>query len=158
MIDRIAKINVRIAMVRVRAILWLLQALGMPRDGAERRLRLQGELEKRRQVLSGAIALPDEMTPKEKRVSPQRPADGYVYFILNKKRNAVKIGYSANPVKRLSALQTSNSDKLVFLGAIVGDVGLERTLHAAFGSNKLSGEWFRYDGDVKVYISRQIAE
>jgi hypothetical protein len=141
-------------MMRVNAILWLLQVLGMPRDGAERRLRLQGELEKNRQVLSDTIALLDEMTPKEKRVPTQEPAEGYVYFILNKKRNAVKIGYSANPAKRLAALQTSNSDKLVFLGAIVGDVSLERTLHEAFRNSRLSGEWFRYEDDVKAYISR----
>ena len=73
-----------------------------------------------------------------------------IYFIKATVSQAIKIGYSANPEKRLSELQTGNPDKLLLLGTIRGNVDVEAQLHAQFVQHRLEGEWFSGDVIEKV--------
>lgn len=66
-----------------------------------------------------------------------------LYFILHTRRNAVKIGYSADPAARLGGLQTSSPDRLRLLGVCPGDRNDEAALHERFAHLHLRGEWFR---------------
>jgi Meiotically up-regulated gene 113 len=64
----------------------------------------------------------------------------HTYFVLSQKLEAVKIGKSRQPVKRVEALATSNPDRLVLLGAVEGDC--EREFHDRFAEYRINREWF----------------
>lgn len=66
-----------------------------------------------------------------------------IYFILNTRRKAIKIGYSAQPRSRLSGLQTSSPDHLTILGVCPGEVCDEKALHSRFEHIHIRGEWFK---------------
>lgn len=70
----------------------------------------------------------------------------YIYFIGNKSRTSIKIGYSKNPEKRLKQLQTANAELLEILYVVEGGRVTERYYHNYFSDvyNK-TGEWFEYD-------------
>ncbi len=76
---------------------------------------------------------------------PPKKLKGYVYFIQGQCGGAIKIGYSANPAKRLKELQTGYPDTLKILLMIPGSESTERTLHREFEASRLNGEWFRPD-------------
>jgi len=70
-----------------------------------------------------------------------------VYFIRNQTNRCIKIGVSDDPDRRLSNLQTANSDLLELLGFITCSRAddadyLEGLLHAYFGKHRVRGEWF----------------
>lgn len=68
---------------------------------------------------------------------------GYVYFVQEENDGPIKIGWAANPIKRLSSMQSGNPRKLQLLGAIkTRRRSLERELHEKFSIDRLSGEWF----------------
>jgi len=58
-----------------------------------------------------------------------------------------KFGFSADPPKRLRALQTGSAEVLQLVHTIAVDVDsvrlLERTLHKEFANLRVRGEWFR---------------
>lgn len=66
-----------------------------------------------------------------------------IYFIQNAITKEVKIGYSKNPEKRLSHLQTASPHKLTLLGAIPGEPEDEAALHTKYASYAIRGEWFK---------------
>jgi hypothetical protein len=65
-----------------------------------------------------------------------------IYFIKNVVTNAVKIGYSKSPKKRLGGLQSATPDKLVLLGNVQGGLEHEARFHELFVQYHLQGEWF----------------
>ena len=76
-----------------------------------------------------------------------------VYFILDEKSNAMKIGYAANVDNRFSTIQTGNPNSLVILNTIKcrseqHAAHLERELHNRFHQNRLRGEWFTFNLEV----------
>jgi hypothetical protein len=75
-----------------------------------------------------------------------------VYFIENPERGTVKIGYSADPEKRLASLQTASCDKLVLLGSIPGGPSDERELHSRFGHLKKRNEWFQFTDELQGFV------
>jgi hypothetical protein len=81
-----------------------------------------------------------------------------IYFISeilgSGKVSRVKIGYSANPHKRLQNLQTGNANTLEITKIVPGDKRDERLYHDRFKSLHLAYEWFRFDGDLKTFIKR----
>lgn len=79
---------------------------------------------------------------------PPKKTKGYVYFIQGECGGAIKVGYSANPEKRLKELQTGYPDTLILLLMIPGTESTERALHREFESSRLNGEWFRPDKQV----------
>lgn len=72
----------------------------------------------------------------------------YIYFMQNTANNYIKIGFSRNPVGRLSSLQTGSTDKLILLsrfdvpGPLAGSV--ERMLHMNWQGDRIGEtEWFK---------------
>lgn len=78
----------------------------------------------------------------------------YVYAILNSKDNAVKIGFSADPFKRLGQIQTNNVNKLELLLMFQGDSTIENAIHKELALFHLSGEWFRFCPSVILVLSK----
>lgn len=74
---------------------------------------------------------------------------GYVYCIRDDEADAVKIGFSKNPISRLRQLQTANSRRLRLLCVFDTTQAFERSLHRSFAGRRLHGEWFR-DEDRRV--------
>jgi hypothetical protein len=66
-----------------------------------------------------------------------------IYFIKDTGTQAIKIGYSAKPPRRVGDLQTGNPHKLVLLGTVGGKKADEEALHVKFAQYRLEGEWFR---------------
>jgi hypothetical protein len=77
---------------------------------------------------------------------------GHVYFILAPKAEAMKIGYSKNPMARFSNLDTGSPEELVFWGSIPGSREDETALHNKFKHLRLGGEWFRECGELLNHI------
>lgn len=77
----------------------------------------------------------------------------YIYLIRDYKSNAVKIGRSDNPAKRVAELQTGNPYPLELLYSFSADPSLEQIIHKELQEYALSGEWFQYcDEVVDVYF------
>ena len=76
-----------------------------------------------------------------------------IYFF--KFQDYVKIGYSINPIKRVSAIQVDLPEKIEVLGIIKGDRKLEKHLHDVFMSHRSSGEWFTYCNEIQDFIDEQ---
>ena len=67
--------------------------------------------------------------------------------------DVVKIGWTAAPTRRrLADLQTGSPVELRALVGIKGPRVVERTLHRAFATSRLHGEWFSLDDDVAAFI------
>jgi hypothetical protein len=80
--------------------------------------------------------------------------EGYVYFIMSDKTQAIKIGFTAGNVKiRLSALQTAHPYKLKVLATLNGNRSYEKELHKRFSQFRLEGEWFEPHPDLLAFIS-----
>lgn len=57
---------------------------------------------------------------------------------------SIKIGFSKQGIRqRIYQMQVGSPDKLVFLGACVGDKEYEKYLHKKYSDYRLSGEWFK---------------
>jgi len=66
-----------------------------------------------------------------------------LYFIQDTVTSAIKVGWSKDPKKRLTSLQTATANQLVLLGAVQGGLEHEAAMHAKFAEHRLHGEWFR---------------
>ncbi len=79
-----------------------------------------------------------------------------VYFILDAKSNAVKIGTSHSVEERMIDIQVGNPNKLRVIAVIPqGDSeqgNIEKELHGKFKHLRMRGEWFKYDGELKSFI------
>lgn len=73
-----------------------------------------------------------------------------VYFVQAGANGPIKIGYSGDVTKRLSAIQTGNHERLSLLYSFEHAEAprIERELHAHFSMFRLDGEWFRPDSSV----------
>ncbi len=71
---------------------------------------------------------------------------GYVY-LMGPDPDLVKIGFAADPRKRLRALQTGHPEPLTIFAALPGTMDDERELHELFSHAKTVGEWFDISGD-----------
>jgi DNA-binding transcriptional regulator YdaS (Cro superfamily) len=71
---------------------------------------------------------------------------GFVYFL--RCGDFVKIGYSANPKRRLRYLQTATPFDFELLGVHPGAKWQEKQLHKIFASSRHRHEWFRADQTI----------
>ncbi len=78
--------------------------------------------------------------------------DGEVYFILDKARKCIKIGFSKNPEKRLKSLQTGSGSKLSLLKTVSGTYSLESKYKRQFASLKIQGEWYKATKELQDFI------
>ena len=86
----------------------------------------------------------------------------YVYFIgaIDPRReslDAVKIGISNNPLRRVLSMTTDNFNSTVLLASIRCDsesaaLALERLYHDQFSESNIRGEWFSVTPELLVEI------
>ena len=74
-------------------------------------------------------------------------AQGHIYIITCKGSKRIKIGYSAEPDKRLAQLQTGSPYELSLFATWPGTVENERQAHEALASYRCGGEWFEIEPD-----------
>ncbi len=79
---------------------------------------------------------------------------GFVYFIEAVGCNAIKIGFSRNPERRMADMQTDCPARLQLLAIKEGTRRLESQVHQAFANLHLRGEWYRGDETLDRYILR----
>ena len=79
----------------------------------------------------------------------------YVYFIEALGMDKVKIGFSNDPERRLSVLQTGSPSKLIMVAKIPGDIQLEKQLHNKFDHIRINKEWFHATKELKEFIKEQ---
>ena len=73
-----------------------------------------------------------------------------IYFIQEASTHHIKIGVSANPLKRLKDLQTAHPAKLRLLAVMDGAQREERALHKKF--ENANGEWFKPTSELFAFI------
>jgi hypothetical protein len=71
-----------------------------------------------------------------------------VYLVGAVEAKAVKIGYSARPLVRLSQIQTGSPFVVELLSVIDGDVGTEAVAHSKFRKYRMRGEWFKWSPEI----------
>jgi hypothetical protein len=79
--------------------------------------------------------------------------DNYIYAILNKGDNVVKIGFSNDPYRRLGQIQTNTIHPLELLLTFKGDCTVEKAIHEKLKEYRISGEWFRYTPQLFSVLS-----
>lgn len=84
----------------------------------------------------------DAIVQSNARQRTYRTSKPSVYFIQEKDNGPIKIGYSDNPLARLSDLQVGNPRELTLLGHIYGGPEIELMLQTKFVEHKIRGEWF----------------
>jgi hypothetical protein len=77
-----------------------------------------------------------------------------IYFILDEAANAVKIGISDSPDRRLKEFQSTNPHPLKLL-KVIGNSTFddEQGLHQRFAKSAMNSEWFNYSEEIKTFIS-----
>jgi hypothetical protein len=87
---------------------------------------------------------------KTKRKPPKTASKGFIYFISN--GSSVKVGFSKQPERRLSDLQTAHNKKLELLETIKAEHKIEKMFHTKNKHIALSGEWYPIE---KLEVIRQ---
>ena len=77
----------------------------------------------------------------------------YVYLMHSVKDNLYKIGFSANPIKRLKTLQTGNGNEIKLIGLLRGGVIQEKAIHEYFKDLKIKNEWFKADERILDFFN-----
>ena len=73
-----------------------------------------------------------------------------IYFIQDSSSQAIKIGVSKQPLKRLADLQTAHPSQLLLIGVMDGMQQQEKELHRRFTRQR--GEWFDPSPDLLAFI------
>ena len=77
-----------------------------------------------------------------------------IYFIREKGTGNIKIGSAVDVDRRLSQLQTGNSDKLEVIDVIEDVSGtVEKEIHDRLSEYRLDGEWFSPNIEDKLYLA-----
>lgn len=80
-------------------------------------------------------------------------------YVIGDGSSVVKIGRAADPVARLSTLQTSSPRPLSLLRVFPEAGSMERQVHVRFESLRVHREWFDFgDDDPVVAVSDAIAD
>jgi len=76
---------------------------------------------------------------------------GFVYFLRS--RDRIKIGFSSNPLKRLTVLKTGMSHGIDSVAVVPGTEREERRAHKYLARFRQNGEWFdAHPAVIKVMI------
>lgn len=76
-----------------------------------------------------------------------------IYLIVCRETQTCKIGYSKEPNKRLKQLKTGNANTLELLHVQEGTIPQEQAIHKIFAQYRITGEWFQYNDDIKLYFN-----
>jgi hypothetical protein len=82
-----------------------------------------------------------------------RNRPGHVYFFQKGRRQIVKIGYSGDHAERMGNLQQATPDRLRLIATLPGSRSVEAELHRRFRRYKVTGEWFRLEGELAEYVA-----
>jgi hypothetical protein len=89
-----------------------------------------------------------------------RTASGYVYFLQPKfnEEGPVKVGYSADPIRRLREHNNRLRDEpLALVGVFPANREQERELHRRWRRHRVLGEWFRPAPEIRAAIDLSAA-
>lgn len=81
---------------------------------------------------------------------------GWIYFAQARNGGPVKIGFAADPAKRMQHLQVGSPAKLWFVGKKPGTQEQERALHVLAHSEHSHGEWFRATERLEEIITAEL--
>lgn len=115
-----------------------------PKDNLKLR-RLSGEKQERRRRLRA-------LREARKKIG----TDTLVYFALCE--GFCKIGHSGKPVSRIQNMNSGCPFEIKLLATMEGGRREEKRLHEKFADLCHSGEWFRYEGDLKDFVEGLICE
>jgi len=93
--------------------------------------------------------------PEEPKPIEPKKEEGFVYYIQEEMDGNIKIGWSDDPIKRLTQHQTSNSRELRMLVYVKGSPDYEKEIHRKFQNSKTTGEWFKPDKRLLVHIEKE---
>jgi hypothetical protein len=79
------------------------------------------------------------------------PRVGFVYFM--KSGGMVKIGFTTDLEQRTKTIRNGNPHELTLLGAMPGTDDTEFFLHQMFAPYRSTGEWFRIEGALDVFLA-----
>lgn len=95
----------------------------------------------------------DALEPKLSEQPDPFRKEEFVYFISD--GEAIKIGTSTRPDRRVRALQTSHPRRLRIVGVMRGGAALEQELHRKFRRVRLKGEWFSDCAEINDFIDQR---
>lgn len=132
------------------------------RRPGQKKVRLPGEPGSDRFTQAYHAALRGEAIMQDGPATIRRPkrsrvlkVGGYVYFL--RLGETVKIGYSTDPLSRLTGLRTAMSGPVTGMVFVQGTQQEERRLHSRFRKSRLDGEWFRLTSELQQLIARAAA-
>jgi hypothetical protein len=76
---------------------------------------------------------------------------GFIYAIAS--GDSIKIGYSANPMRRLAKIASDTPQACTFIGCVQGSPTDEARLHEQLAPHCLRGEWFADNAFVRDAIT-----
>ena len=88
----------------------------------------------------------------EEAVNNYNGIDTYLYFLLDEKSNAIKIGRSINVSKRKSTLQTGSPNELILIYKCTARKAWERLIKKELFSYHLRGEWYKCEKGVYKFL------
>lgn len=91
-----------------------------------------------------------------KRKLPNRSGDEFVYFLRS--GDHIKIGFSRDPLRRLSNLKTAAPLGISWFAMVRGAQADEARLHEELKAHRGSGEWFVANEEVLAVLNRLISE
>lgn len=78
---------------------------------------------------------------------------GWVYFITEgSRRQAMKIGFSVDPQRRLKSIQTDNPSPIKMIGMVPAFKEHEKWLHKLLKPWRIRGEWYSCDQTIFDFI------
>lgn len=103
-------------------------------------------------AIYGAILGGAALNRQARRVTKNKSEDVASVYFIERDDGLVKIGYSYDPVKRLSQLKQQHRCGMKILSTIQGARKLEQELHTKFADSRVEGEWFKPTGDLMSLI------
>jgi hypothetical protein len=76
---------------------------------------------------------------------------GYVYAMRSE--DIVKIGWSRDPEKRLSKVNSDTPTTVQLVGYVAATIAQEAELHRLFAPWRMSNEWYRLVGPVAAFVT-----
>jgi len=93
--------------------------------------------------------------PEEPKPEGTKSEEGFVYYIQEEMEGSIKIGWSKDPLRRLTDHETSNPRDLRMVVYVKGSQEDEKEIQRKFSKFKTKGEWFRPEKPLLVHIERE---
>lgn len=98
----------------------------------------------------------DDSNANEAALADHGLTTGFVYFIRAGRTANLKIGWAADPHRRLDALQTGCPHRLHLVGFIAGGLADEQVWHDRWRHLRVRGEWFALQNDLRDAVNRRL--